>query len=397
MDNCNEISRGEAHRNHDVLSLGTCAGGSQTTAWGWHNPEVWTHCRFARRDPKSLKKMLNHRKIVFVGDSGLRNIYHATGRQLGDMEAGNVDTKLEKWSDQTNTVGKTDLKFKWAPYAPDQVTNLKALIADTSTTIDVIVMGGGAWDRLHKYSNNEDKKIFESAVDELAKQIKFAQAAGIPVVWQIPTTINTAALQTDEKKANIREQQMEEVRCLYEAKHVLESASFVLDGPAFSAGRVLESYDGVHYPFVVYEAGAQILLNAMDWLLPERDTSDPFTPNQPGKMADPMLGGMILCFAVMGLFFFDGFMGVSYLASLFVPSVTPFMLYDEAFSTLHRKAGLPELHPGGTPHVVKTKQSDIHGGGEIELDSGKSSEREEDDDHEIESLLSKSEGSGSSS
>ena len=396
MDNCNEFSRGQAYRDHDVLSFGTCAGGMQTTAWGWKNPEPWTHCRFARRDPKSLKKMLSQRRIVFVGDSGLRNIYHAAGRQMGDKEAGNIDTTLEKHADMAKTIGKTDLQFKWAPYVPDQVDKLKGYIADTSTIVDMIVMGGGAWDRLHKYSTADEKKAFEDAVAELAKQIKLAKDAGIPVVWQTPTTINTAALMTDEKRANIQEKQMAEVRELYKAKNVLESASFVLDGPAFTSARVLESYDGVHYPFVVYEAGSQILLNSMDWVLPKRDTSDPFVANHPGIMADPVLGAMILCFAVMGLFFFDGFMGVSYLASLFVPSVTPSVLYDEAFSTLHRKAGLPELHPGGTPHVVKAKQSDLQGGVQMKV-TEKSSEHGGNDDDEIEALLGEVEGNGTSS
>jgi len=384
MDNCNEFTRGEAYRNNDVLSLATCQGGMQTTAWGWKNLEPWTHCRFARRDPKSLKKMLNHRRIVFIGDSGLRNIFHATGRQMGDTNAGIIDTTLEKHSDMSNTIGKADLQFKWAPYAQDQVDKLKDLIADKNTIVDLVVLGGGAWDRLHKFGNNEDKKAFEEAVAELGRQIQHSREAGIPIVWEIPTTINTAALMTDEKKANIREEQMAEVRSFYRSKQVPDSASFVLDGPAFSEARIAESYDGVHYPFVVYEAGAQILLNAMDWLLPERDTSDPFAPKMPGAMANPVLGAMILCFAVMGLFFFDGFMGVSYLASLFVPSVTPFLLYDEAFGTLHRAAGLPELHAGGTPHVVKTKQSDM----ELAKPEGKSSNHTmEEDDFELESLL----------
>ena len=98
---------------------------------------------------------------------------------------------------------------------------------------------------------------------------------------------------------------------------------------------------------------------------------------------------------VMSLFFFDGFMGVSYLASLFVPSVTPSVLYDEAFSTLHRKAGLPDLHPSGTPHLVKTKQSDING--EIDMQGrDKSSEHTGPDDDEIEALLAEVERNGTS-
>lgn len=358
VDNCNEFTRGEVYRDHHILSLGTCSGGGQTTAWGWRAPEPWTHCRFVRRDAKTLKKTLTNRKLVFIGDSGLRNIYHAVARQMGVADAGNADPTIEKWSDQERTVGKTKLVFKWAPYAPDQIKKLEEL-ANENGPVDTVVMGGGAWDRLHKYSNDQEKKELENAAGDLASKIRNAREKGIPVVWEIPTTISSNALQTDEKKANIKEEQVEEIRAMYRAKGVNEAASFVLDGPAFTAERVTESYDGVHYPFVIYEGGAQILLNALDWLLPDRDTSEPFNPPQPGKMANPVLGAMILCFVAMGLFFFDAFMGVSYLASLFVPSVTPSLLYEEAFSTLHRKMGLPEIELSGGSRSMKAKNSDL--------------------------------------
>lgn len=389
MDNCNEFSRGSAYREHSVMSLGTCSGGTQTMAWGWKEPDPATHCRFARREPKALKKTLNHRKLVFVGDSGIRNLYHAVSSQMGVKGAGNVNTTIAKWSDQARTVAKTDLEFKWAPYATDQVKKLKELVAGKST-IDTIIMGGGAWDRLHKYGSDADKNEFLGAVDELAKQIRNAREQGYPVVWTIPTIINSDALQTDEKRANIKEHQIEEIRQLYRNKKVNDAASFVLDGQAFSEGRSSESYDGVHYPFEVYEAGAQILFNAEDWLLPDRDTSDPFTPPHPGKMADPILGGMMLCFIVMGLFFFDGFMGVSYLASLFVPAVTPSVLWEEAFSQLHRRAGLPDIQgaAGAQFHTLKAKHSDLP-----MTEKGKHSDRPIDDD-EIESLLQEADSNG---
>ncbi|CAB9519716.1 REDUCED WALL ACETYLATION [Seminavis robusta] len=390
MDNCNEFSRGTAYRDHGTMSLGTCAGGQQTTAWGWKAPEPWTHCRFARRDPKSLKKALQHRRLVFIGDSGLRKLYHAVARQMGVAEAGLLNTTLSKHSDMERTVAKTKLEFKWAAYAPEQVEKLKGL-AGASPQIDTIIMGGGAWDRLHKYGSDAEKTAFATAVEDLGKQIRVTRDSGVPVVWQIPTTINTDGLQTDEKKANIREEQMAEIRELYKSKNVLEAASFVLDGPAFSAGRVSESFDGVHYPFVVYEAGAQILLNAEDWLLPKRDTSDPFKAPQPGKMANPVLGGMMLCFVVMGLFFFDGFMGISYLASLFVPSVTPSVLYEEAFTALHQRAGLPAIGGGGsTPKKnLKAKSSDLP-----TTENKKTNNKDHQiDDDEIEALLAEAENS----
>ena len=159
----------------------------------------------------------------------------------------------------------------------------------------------------------------------------------------VPTTINSNALLTDEKRENINEEKMEEFRAYYAEVGVPGAASFVLDGPVWTRGRVSESYDGVHYPHSVYDAGSQILVNAMDWLLPEKDTTDNFVPLEPGPMANPRLGCMMLALAFIGLFFFDGFMGFSYFASLFVPSVSPKNLYEESYSSLHQRKKLPPI------------------------------------------------------
>jgi hypothetical protein len=51
----------------------------------------------------------------------------------------------------------------------------------------------------------------------------------------------------------------------------------------------------------------------------------------------------MLAFVAIGLFFFDGFLGASYLVALFVPSVMPSRLFEEAFGSLHRRKNLPEI------------------------------------------------------
>jgi hypothetical protein len=159
----------------------------------------------------------------------------------------------------------------------------------------------------------------------------------------VPTAINSNALLTEEKRENINEENMKAMRTTYAELGVLYAASFVLDGPSFTLGRVAESYDGVHYPHVVYDAAAQILANAIDWLLSEREISEPFVAPQPGRMANPSLGGIILAFVFVGLVFSDGFMGFSYLASFIVPCARPADLYEEAYTSLHTRMKLPPI------------------------------------------------------
>lgn len=351
LDGCNEGSSGYDYRQYGIAVHGTCDSQGKTYAWGWNDTPSASHCRFAYRDTKSLRLALKHRTITFIGDSISRKLYQAALRSLGIAEAGAFNTNLPKWSDMNATAGQTFVEFEWAPYSKDQVARIQNITNRPVTARkdgelvrpDLLVVGGGAWDRLHNYTTEEEKSVHRSAVEDLVKEIRGARSAGIPVVWVVPTTINSDALLTDEKRANINEQNMKEFRAYYSEVGVTDAATFVLDGPVWTNGRVAESYDGVHYPNVVYDAGSQILMNAMDWLLPEKDTTEDFTPPKPGAMANPQLGLMMLALALVGLAFFDGFMGFSYFAALFVPSVKPTNLYEEAFSSLHQRKNLPPI------------------------------------------------------
>jgi hypothetical protein len=223
-------------------------------------------------------------------------------------------------------------------------------------------VSGGAWDRLHTFADAKDIAAHSITISNLVEQLKSLKTKGVPVVWATPTTINTPALNTPEKRDHMTEEDMSDMRSVYDQLGVKKAASFVVDGPSFSKERVEESFDGVHYPPDVYSAGAQVLANAFDWLLPEVEVSDKFTAPEPGKMAKPFLGMMMLCLCFIGLFFFDGFFGFSYLACLFIKGILPSDLYLEAFSVLHEKSKLPPLSfsSGGSDvsdNTQKTKNS----------------------------------------
>ena len=146
--------------------------------------------------------------------------------------------------------------------------NENAKKQDTST-YDLIVIGGGAWDRLHKFSTAEEIAAHCALISGLVDEINAIQELGIKVVWMTPTTINNPALNTLEKRDHMTEEDMSDRRSKYEQIGVNKAASLVLNGPSLTRERVSESYDCVHYPQDVYDAGAQILANAYDWVLPE--------------------------------------------------------------------------------------------------------------------------------
>jgi hypothetical protein len=274
-------------------------------------------------------------------------MYHSFCRQLGISDAGAYNATEGKHNDISRQVGDISLDFIWAAYAMDvvdAVQNVTSFVSSpTAKKPDMLVLGGGAWDRLWIYSTDQEKESLRKTVSDLAAKIDTLKKLGVPVVWITPTTINTAALPSEEKRANINEDEMVKVRGMYKELGVLSASSFVIEGPVFTSSRIAESYDGVHYPHSVYSAGAQILCNAVDWLLPVPKKGPLKAQLQPGAMSHRLLGLMMLCIAALGLFAFDGFTGFSYLAAIFVPSVAPKQLYYEAFSSLHQQMKLPAL------------------------------------------------------
>lgn len=350
INGCDEGPRNEAYRKKHISTVSTCSSQNSVQVWGWDDTDSASHCRFKQRDPKSLKTHLKHRSIYFIGDSITRYLYHSFCRQLGVSDAGAYNALEGKHQDIERQIGDITVDFMWAGFAPELVEGVQNVTKmpthppeGTKKLPDLVVLGGGAWDKLWKYSTDEEKKAMKDAYGNLVKKMETLKDRGVPIVWLTPTTINSAALPSEDKQTNISESEMEIIRALQVDEGVLQASSFVIDGPTFTSSRVSESFDGVHYPHNVYSAGAQILANAADWLLPEPLKDDPKPPNQPGAMAHMQLGLMIMLVAAFGIIGFDGFMGFSYLAAIFVPSIAPVRLYNEAFADLHRRKRLPAI------------------------------------------------------
>ena len=335
VDDCrNDMSLGASYRKRQIASFAICSN----PLWGWDVSPSSELCRFSYRDAKNLQHSLQRRNITFVGDSILRHLYHASCRQLGDKTAGAYNTSMEKWSDFSRQYAdNVQMEFRWAPYVSNLTNVLDRIELERSP--DLVVVGGGAWDRLHTYNTIDEQTTLDHALALLLQELDRLKDF-VPVVWVVPTTINSWALTSDEKKANIREDQMVEFRELYRQKGINDAVSFVLDGTLFTAGRVEESYDGVHYPLYVYDVGAQILANAMDWLLVDRKVKVSFMAKPVGNMGIPFLGLVMLVFILVGISSFDGFMGLSYMASFVLVKGAPYRLYDEAYSAYHLHNGI---------------------------------------------------------
>jgi hypothetical protein len=342
---CDEGPRGVEYRKFGISAESTCSAQNAVYVWGWEEQDPAEHCRFKQRDPKTLQKHLMGRNILFAGDSITRYLYHSFCRQLGIADAGAYNALEGKHQDISRQIGDINADFVWAGFATDLVEATKNITSGVvKAKPDLVVLGGGAWDKLWVYNTEQEKQMMKKTLEELTIQMHtLKDKMGIPVVWLTPTTINTNALPSEEKRTNINEEEMKKMRGLYKSVGVLSSATLVIDGEAFTSTRSAESFDGVHYPHQIYSAGAQMLCNSMDWLLPNPNKAPLKPPKQPGEMAHEFLGFVMLCLAAAGLFLFDAFMGFSYFAAVFAPSVAPVRLFYEAFSYLHSQKKLPAL------------------------------------------------------
>ena len=152
----------------------------------------------------------------------------------------------------------------------------------------------------------------------------------------------------------MREEDMEAMRAVYSINGILSSASFVIDGTAFTTSRVSESFDGVHYPHQVYDGGAQILFQSLDWLLPKNYSKTSTTPKDIGTMPNAVFGILLLALIGIGLVLFDGFLGFSYLACLFVKGVKPCDVYNDV-SSEHAKPRSVQQRLKGSDSCTQTR------------------------------------------
>jgi hypothetical protein len=307
-----------------------------TEQWAWTDA-----CGFHYQNGAELQLKLQQKRIIFIGDSSVRHLYHSLNRITGDSTAGEYEGTSPSHTDASSSFESTSLEFKWAPLSVDIITKIKSLKAslpaDNVGVPDLIVAGAGVWDKLHLSVTDEDQRSQEDAIKTLAGELQSMRKIGVKIVWFVPPVINTMALNSDEKRSQISEGNIEEMRRMHAELGVPKSASFVLDGPNFTQDRVSDSFDGVHYPNDVYDAGIQIVMNALDLLWDSTNNVELRSyPPAVSSLKNPYLGLMMLCFVLIGLFYFDGYFGVAYLAQFFVKNVSlaPSELYKDAFDQI---------------------------------------------------------------
>eukprot|EP00903_Cladosiphon_okamuranus_P018236 g16775.t1 len=391
--------------------------------WKW--VDVPDQCLLHYMPPTEVKDALKGRNIVVVGDSINRFVFWALVRSMGEATPMAHNTTVEKHADfswDAEDGSGTHISFLWAPEVAD--LNTRVTEAFAAKTADVVLIGGGLWDALHGEGDLEGYKQGISAVREKIAAAERSAGGNVPAtLWVTMTTVINDRLPTEEKRMWLTEPKLAAYREIVESSGIYGDVDGVIDGEKLTSGQRRESYDGVHYSDLTYDAFAQVAVNIITHLersgtigvvqSPPDASPDakPFVKDIWG-MGNASLGLMVLFLATVMVLTRDAFHGAVRLA------LTAFggphfdsdsISWEATYGDLLRKIG---KHPDGgsqlSPSAIAGTKA---GGGGVSGGSGGSGggsgsgkgvlrergrsanrDRDQDDEEATRSLLGESGG-----
>lgn len=285
----------------------------QTSQWVW---DVNSNCPISKQTTSKLRSIYQNKKILFAGDSEVRNVYHNFISLLEPDYVQNKST-LVRHSDlhhQATFCKNASIDFVWAPLASDliKVVHNKLHSADKYS---LMVLGVAAWDALHGRDVNAYGNNMKSLALEIASSSEYLNSTKL--IWMQPTTVVNDNLITDDKRKYMNEEVVQQHRAAFLASPAAGLFDTIIDGTQASAGKRSQPVDGIHYSDDVYEVLAHMVSNgytAHFAALPSATFKKPYVPRPTGSMSFPYLGAMALGLAAIMLFTMDSWLGIGYLS-----------------------------------------------------------------------------------
>lgn len=278
----------------------------ESDSWAWDGSSV--DCPIAKITNTRAKPIFSGKRIVFVGDSMVRNVYHEFNKIIDPKYKPVINATIKhiNLTKKFPAAGNATVSFIWAPFTQNATDYLRAASA-TVRPFDCLVLGLAAWDALYTRS-------VDSYVSNLNTISSFMSTEpGVVNVWLQPTSIVDAKLPTTEKQAYLTEKTMSTYRSTFQNSVLFQKMHAVLDPTTVSKGRETNSMDGIHYGEEVYAVIAQMVANAYSLhfpkLLKPKVTPKFGAPKPTGSMSFPIAGAAVLVVSAIMLFSFDSFFG----------------------------------------------------------------------------------------
>eukprot|EP00597_Dinobryon_sp_UTEXLB2267_P008814 CAMPEP_0170084900 /NCGR_PEP_ID=MMETSP0019_2-20121128/19944_1 /TAXON_ID=98059 /ORGANISM="Dinobryon sp., Strain UTEXLB2267" /LENGTH=942 /DNA_ID=CAMNT_0010301145 /DNA_START=80 /DNA_END=2908 /DNA_ORIENTATION=+ len=330
-----------------------------TEKWLWDNAA----CPVSKIAPSKLRTIFKGKRVAFVGDSLIRSTYHEfisliepdyKQNRSFTLKHSNIDYELNSKPTSTNSTTITTtttnglISFIWAPFI-ENVANaykeqLTAVDPTTSTkkfTYDMIVVGVGYWDALHKHN----VEAYKTALDLLAGVYEPLRevSANTVNIWLLPTTVIDNLLPTPEKQQFMNEEAMTKYKDAFLSSKAATSLFRTVVNPVnVSRSREAGSVDGVHYTPEVYQVIAHMISNGYALHFPQligkstATSGKPYVPKVTGSMSSPYHGALLLVLSFVMLFSMDSFLGVGFFSLVVCGRSYD---WEAAYGPLHKKIG----------------------------------------------------------
>jgi hypothetical protein len=321
----------------------------QTTSWQWVTNSALANCPIGTITTNVLRLIFHNKKIAFIGDSQIRNIYHQFIHNLDSTYKTNYSPDLKHKDINyivTNDDNKVNVNFIWAPFLNNLTDILKS---KSNEQYDMMVVGAACWDALVERNLPNYNNILTTNLNSVMENLNKSMTTSI---WIQPTTIMDNRLMTTEKRMYMSEDIIQKYRTSFITSNVAKLFTIVID--TTTAASTQESLDGVHYSEVVYDVIAQMVANGYALHSPEhystlltpttssssssassaKKPKAPYVPKTTGSMSFPSYGACVLFLSFLMIFLMDSFLGIGYISLLVFGRSYD---WDAAYSALHRK------------------------------------------------------------
>jgi len=343
------LSQGSWENNncddHDITRTAHC----KIRSWNWDEPQSLPDlckCSQTMFDSINSAVLYQNKRVVFVGDSNVRNIYHAFNAMVSDSYEFESQSTFKAHSDlHQELTNNINVDYIWAPFTHNVTVSLKDKRVSTA---NVIVLGAGMWDVLKLHSPNSygpdilklsrdipslhPKRIASSNNNDNNILSKSLQPV---VVWLSPLPVINSLLTSDEKRTYMTEENMETFRNdPIIQKWILNTVSFTIN-PKLMCNDQNNIGDGVHYSEEVYNVMSQIITNGVVYLK-DKTAKAPYTAKVTGSMSLEWHGFVLVIAGAVMLLTMDSFYGFGY---LFLKFFDGQMSWENAYDPILKKMG----------------------------------------------------------
>lgn len=232
----------------------------ETDQWVWDGYAAT--CPVANISPAKAKSLLKGKKVIFVGDSIVRNTYHQLNKLLNPKYDQMLFNSTYKHASLGNTFpGNISIAFVWQPMTQN-VTSYLQQIQAKKEKVDILIIGATVHDALYDRNINSyvaHLKAIQSLLPASNKTVK---------IWLQPTAIVDSRLSAADKQLFMTEASVSTYRKAVETlpgmisgygKDSVGSFHNIINPTLVSKGKETSSADGIHYGEEVYAVIVQVI------------------------------------------------------------------------------------------------------------------------------------------